>query len=95
MIHLISFDYYKPTSIKEATELHQNLTVQGRSPLYYAGGTEILTFGRLNLVFTDAVIDLKGIPECNAWGFHKNKLITGATLPLSTIEDQPYFTFLC
>jgi len=88
------FDYYKPTSIREALELYQNLTTRGRRPIYFAGGTEIITLGRLDYIQTDAVIDIKGIFECNVWGFNNNKLIIGATLPLSILEDQPYFPLL-
>lgn len=88
------FDYYKPTSIKEATELYHRLVSEGRKPTYFSGGTEILTLGRLNLVYTDAVIDIKEIPECKKWGFEKSELIAGAALPLSVLEDEPRFPLL-
>lgn len=88
------FDYYKPTSIKEAAELYHRLASEGRKPKYFSGGTEIITLGRLNLVYTDAVIDIKGIPECKRWGFEKNELIAGAALPLSILEEEPHFPLL-
>ncbi|MDV2583678.1 FAD binding domain-containing protein, partial [Alkalibacillus haloalkaliphilus] len=63
---MISFDfeYYKPTSINEATQLFQSLVEQGKEPIYFSGGTEVITLGRINQIQTDAVIDFKGIPEC-------------------------------
>ena len=62
---MISFDfeYYKPASVSEAIALFQELENQGKQPRYYAGGTEILTLGRLGLFVTHAVIDIKNIPE--------------------------------
>ena len=59
------FEYYKPSSIQEALNLFVELNKTGRKPVYFSGGTEIITLGRLNLVTGDAVIDLKEIPECN------------------------------
>lgn len=58
-----NFDYYKPQSIKEAIELYQLLKLQEKKPMYYGGGTEVLTLGRLNFIYTDAIIDLKGFPN--------------------------------
>ena len=58
------FAYYRPQSIAEATALFAALERDGKRPLYYGGGTEIITLSRLNLVRTAAVIDIKSIPEC-------------------------------
>ncbi|OMP66348.1 FAD binding domain-containing protein [Domibacillus epiphyticus] len=93
---MISFDfeYYRPKSIKEATDLYQNLASRGGKPIYYSGGTEIITLGRLNRVYTDAVIDIKSIPETQTWGFHNNELITGSALPLSIFNEKNYFPLL-
>ncbi|MGE7765833.1 FAD binding domain-containing protein [Peribacillus sp. NPDC096540] len=89
-----NFDYYKPKSIKEAIELYQTLKSQERKPLYYGGGTEILTLGRMNYVYTDAIIDLKGIPDCKVFGFQNNELIIGSTLSLSVFEENNVFPLL-
>lgn len=64
------FEYYRPTSIREAVQLDQTLRKQGKIPAYYSGGTEIITLTRINMFVTDAVIDIKGIPECNTFTEH-------------------------
>ncbi|UQD51170.1 xanthine dehydrogenase [Bacillus methanolicus] len=58
------------------------------------GGTEIITLSRLNLVFTEAVIDIKGIPECRTLRFENNYLVLGAALSLTTIEEANVFPLL-
>jgi CO/xanthine dehydrogenase FAD-binding subunit len=88
------FEYYKPASIAEAVQLFWELERQGKSPVYYSGGTEIITLGRLNLVKTHAVIDIKSIPETQALGFQQNWLVTGAALPLTKIEEANLFPLL-
>ena len=89
-----NFDYYKPESIKEAIELYQTLKVQGKTPLYYGGGTEIITLGRLNLVNADAVIDLKGIRECQIFEVQNDELIIGSAVSLSVFEEKELFPLL-
>ncbi|MET3317690.1 UNVERIFIED_ORG: CO/xanthine dehydrogenase FAD-binding subunit [Peribacillus simplex] len=89
-----NFEYYKPKSIKEAIEQYQTSKSQDKKPLYYGGGTEILTLGRLNYIYTDTIIDLKGIPECKEFGFQNNELIIGSTLSLSVFEENKVFPLL-
>jgi CO/xanthine dehydrogenase FAD-binding subunit len=88
------FTYHQPSSIQEAVQLFQTLQQQGKKPIYYAGGTEFITLSRLNLVFTEAVIDIKGIPECRTLRFDNNYLVLGAALPLTTIEEANVFPLL-
>ena len=57
------FDYYLPNTVEEAVELFQNLDTEGKNPLYYAGGTEIVSFCRRQLIKPAALIDIKGIEE--------------------------------
>ncbi|MFJ7832333.1 FAD binding domain-containing protein [Peribacillus sp. NPDC097284] len=89
-----NFAYYKPESIQEALDVFQTLKVQGKTPLYYGGGTEIITLGRLNLVYADAIIDLKGIYECNIFEFQNNELIIGSMVSLSDFEEKKLFPLL-
>ncbi|MCK6258238.1 FAD binding domain-containing protein [Fictibacillus sp. KIGAM418] len=88
------FDYYHPTSIEEAVQLFRTLDQERKYPLYYSGGTEIITLGRLNLVYTNAVIDIKGIPECNVMENHGDSFVTGAALSLTAIEEHNGFPLL-
>ncbi|WP_413375153.1 FAD binding domain-containing protein [Alkalihalobacillus sp. 1P02AB] len=93
---MLSFDfqYFKPTSIKEAIELFQALQKQGKDPLYLAGGTEVITLGRENKIITDAVIDLKAIPECLILKKEEQQLTFGAAVSLTTIYEKHWFPFL-
>ncbi|MCM3651928.1 FAD binding domain-containing protein [Metabacillus litoralis] len=88
------FEYYKPSTIQEALNLFVELNKRGRKPVYFSGGTEIITLGRLNLVTGDAVIDLKEIPECNRYQVVEEHLLIGSTNPLSKIEDTNLFPLL-
>jgi CO/xanthine dehydrogenase FAD-binding subunit len=89
-----NFDYYQPASIAEAVELYRQLEGQDMSPLYHAGGTELITLGRINLVFTKAVIDLKRIPECRTVAVDGDKLIIGSAVTLSELHDSRVFPLL-
>lgn len=88
------FDYYKPTTLKEAVDLYQYLNQQGRQPLFISGGTELITLGRIDLVYTEAVIDLKGVAECNVMEFDGEYLVLGSTLTLTQIEEANLFPLL-
>ena len=96
MEYMIPFDfeYYRPNSIKEAIRLFHQLDKEGKRPLYYGGGTEIITMGRLQQIVTKAVIDLKDIPECNICEWNDQKLILGATLTLTHIQEAKVFPLL-
>ncbi|WP_462412634.1 FAD binding domain-containing protein [Neobacillus sp. Marseille-QA0830] len=87
-------EYYRPATIKEATDLFFSLKGEKKHPIYYSGGTEILTLGRLGLVQTGALIDIKAIRECLPLEFDGNYLLTGAALPLTFIEDANLFPLL-
>ncbi|MFC3885746.1 FAD binding domain-containing protein [Bacillus songklensis] len=93
---MISFDfeYYRPASIQEAIELFQRLEGEGKQPIYYSGGTEIITLGRLDLVVTKAVIDIKGIPECRVLQYEEDYLALGGGLSLTEIEEANLFPLL-
>ncbi|ABR49473.1 molybdopterin dehydrogenase, FAD-binding [Alkaliphilus metalliredigens QYMF] len=88
------FEYYKPSSIEEATSLFQSLDQQGKEPMYFSGGTEVITLGRVNRVKTGAVIDIKGIPECLALSKEAGKITFGAAQTLTMVREMQYFPFL-
>ena len=68
------FEYYKPKTYEEAIELFKLKTEEGKKPIYYSGGTEVVTFARKNTVKTGAVIDLKSIEETNIFSEDENIL---------------------
>lgn len=85
------FDYYLPQTAVEAVEYFQKLKAEQKKPLYYAGGTEIITFCRQQKVETKALIDLKQISETLLFERKDGQLLVGANLVLNRIaEDQQY-----
>ncbi|WP_314590470.1 FAD binding domain-containing protein [Paenibacillus terrigena] len=89
-----NFEYYKPSSIPEAVELFRQLYAQGKNPMYFSGGTEIITWARMNAIRPGAVIDLKSIPECNVIQFQINHLVIGSCVPLSMLTTVNLFPLL-
>ncbi|WP_029192770.1 FAD binding domain-containing protein [Paenibacillus harenae] len=88
------FAYFKASTAEEAVELYQSLREQGKQPVYYAGGTEIITLGRMKEVYTEAVIDIKGITECQTLQLEQNQLVMGAALPLTKLQEANLFPLL-
>jgi aerobic carbon-monoxide dehydrogenase medium subunit len=88
------FDYYRPSTLKEALQLFQELRIQGNNPMFISGGTELITLGRIDLVYTDAVIDLKSISEGKIMEFEGDYLVLGSTLKLTEIEEANLFPLL-
>jgi len=88
------FDYYKPSTLKEALDLYQYLNEQGSQPMFISGGTELITLGRIDLVYTEAVIDLKEIAECKVMELDGEYLVLGSTLTLTEIEEANPFPLL-
>lgn len=88
------FDYYKPTTLKEAVDLYQYLDQRGKKPMFFSGGTELITLGRIDLAYTEAVIDIKDIPECKVMQVSGDHILFGSTLTLTTIEEANLFPLL-
>jgi CO/xanthine dehydrogenase FAD-binding subunit len=93
---MISFDfeYYKPATVEEAVRVFQQLDLNGREPVYYSGGTEIISMARLNQLRTGAVIDIKGIPECNVMQIRQEQLVIGTAITLTALKEANLFPLL-
>lgn len=89
-----NFEYYKPDTIEEAVKLFLQLEKENKKPRYYGGGTEIISMARAYNIHTEAVIDIKGIPECNVQELRGNKLIIGAAVTLTQITELNLFPYL-
>ncbi|HML37660.1 MAG TPA: FAD binding domain-containing protein [Bacillota bacterium] len=89
-----TFDYYRPGTIEEAVHIYQELDAAGKSPLYYSGGSEIISMARVNNILTKAVIDLKAIPECIVLEKHGGLLYIGASETLSAISESNLYPLL-
>lgn len=88
------FDYYKPDTVEEAVHVYKDLESRGKQPLYYGGGTEIITMARVQNIFTGAVVDIKGIPECNALEIKNEQLVIGSAVTLTQIYESRMFPLL-
>lgn len=88
------FEYYKPETIEEATLLYLELKIQGKKPVYYSGGTEIISMSRAFNRYTEAVIDIKGIAECNIHELRDKKLVIGSAVTLTQIAEANLFPLL-
>jgi len=88
------FEYYKPETIEEAVELYGELSSKGKKPLYYGGGTEIISMSRAYNIYTEAVIDIKEILECNVLELKDNILTIGCAVTLTKIAEANLFPLL-
>lgn len=88
------FEYYKPNSITETVEKFNALHAQGKKAFIFSGGTEFITFSRVNKINADAVIDIKGIPECNVLEIQDDQLIIGTAVSLNKITASNLFPLL-
>lgn len=88
------FEYYRPDTLQEAVELYQRLNTRGLAPLYFGGGTEIISMARLSTVRTGAVIDIKSIPECNVLEIKGDQLIIGTAITLTRVLESALFPLL-
>lgn len=88
------FEYYRPSTKEEAVEAYMALYKQDKNPLYYGGGTEIITMARLNKIQPGALIDIKQIPECRNINSDKAKVEIGAALTLTEIREAGIFPLL-
>jgi CO/xanthine dehydrogenase FAD-binding subunit len=82
------FTYHRPATVAEAVETYRRLADAGREPLYYGGGTEIITLARQGQLRTGAVVDLKGVPECRILAREDGWLRLGACLSLAEICER-------
>lgn len=88
------FEYYAPETVEEAIGLHVTLNKQGKKPVYFSGGTEILTLGRTNRLVTGAVIDIKAIKDCQVEKHEVDEIVFGSVLSLTKIIKSNHFPLL-
>ena len=88
------FEYYLPQTAEEAVTLFTRLSSEDINPLYYAGGTEIITFCRQQTLKPGALIDLKNIQETTVFEKNNGQLVIGANLSLSRVVEENNFPLL-
>lgn len=88
------FVYLRPDTLAEAVAAYREFEAAGKSALYYAGGSEIITMSRAGAIRPDAVIDVKNIPELNVLSIDRRGLTLGAALTLNQIKESRLFPLM-
>lgn len=88
------FEYYRPDTVQEAIQIFHTIESLGKKVIYYGGGTEIISMARTNNLHTDAVIDLKAIPECSLIEIRGDELVIGSAVNLTRIAEANAFPLL-
>ena len=93
---MIPFDfvYCRPNTLEEAYQVFCQLISEGRNPVYYAGGSEIITMSRAGSIKPGAVIDIKNIPECMLLSTDNQGLHIGSVCTLNHIKESKLFPLL-
>ncbi len=93
---MIPFDfiYCRADTVREAADLFVQLHSEGKTPLYYSGGSEIITMSRAGSIRPEAVIDIKRIPECAEIYVKGQSLHIGAACTLNRIKETKLFPLL-
>lgn len=91
----INFDYYRPDTLDEAVNIYHELSLDKKKPVYYGGGSEIISMSRVGSIVSGAVIDLKAIPECISLKFDQDRLYIGSAVTLSRIYESKIYKLLC
>lgn len=93
---MIPFDfvYCRPDSLAEAEEIFRKLRSKRKKPLYYAGGSEIITMCRANSIRPEAVIDVKNIPDCMELSIDSQGLNIGSSCTLNRIKESKLFPLM-
>ncbi len=93
---MIPFDfiYFRPETLKEATEIYNQLNNEGKKAVYFAGGSETITMCRSNAINPYAVIDIKNIPECHRLVIENDYLVIGSLCTLNEINFSGLFKLL-
>lgn len=89
-----NFVYYRPDTLKEATDTFSQVQSQGKSAVYYSGGSEIITMCRTGSIHPEAVIDIKSIPECKVLSLDDKSLHIGSICTLSQISESKLFPLM-
>ncbi|MGI5971747.1 MAG: FAD binding domain-containing protein [Oscillospiraceae bacterium] len=88
------FEYHRPDTVGEAIEAFNRLDSGNKSPVYYGGGTELITMARVGNLSFGSVIDIKSIPDCKRLEYDNDSLILGSALSLSDIVESNCFPLL-
>ena len=81
---LSEFEYFKPSSVREAVRLLS----KHKKPAVLAGGTDLINDLKEEIDEPDAVIDIKGIKELGGITYKNGVLTIGAAVTFSELLDS-------
>jgi CO/xanthine dehydrogenase FAD-binding subunit len=88
------FAYHRPSTLEAAFALYKKIAGSGKKPLYYGGGTEIISMARMQSIRFDAVVDLKEIPDCRVLETKNGNFTVGGCQTLTNIADHNGYPLL-
>lgn len=88
------FEYYRPETPEEAFSCFARLSKAGKAPVWYAGGTELISMARVGSIRFGAAVDLKSVPDCTRLGVERGRLHLGAALTLTQLAQSGLFPLL-
>lgn len=88
------FEYYLPETAEEAFACYARLSRAGKAPVWYAGGTELISMARVGSLAFGAVVDLKAVPDCTRLDTERGRLHLGACLTLTQAAESGRFPLL-
>lgn len=93
---MIPFDfaYCRPQTLEETIAEYGRCASLGKTTLYYAGGSEIITMARAGNIRPDEVIDIKDIAACRGIERDESGLSIGAACTLNEIKETKLFPLL-
>ncbi len=89
-----SFEYHRPDGAREAVSLYHMLRAAGKKPVYYAGGSELLSMARAGSLRFGSVVDIKRVPECAGIEQNGQTLSFGAAASLREVIAGNAFPLL-
>ncbi len=93
---MINFDveYFEPKTWTEAVKQYNEYQSQNKKVMYVAGNTEFISRARMNEIHPEALIDIKGIPECRVVEQQKSELVIGAAATLTEVAESNIYPLL-
>lgn len=90
----IDFVFLQPKTIGEAIQAYETHLAEGKSVMYYGGGTEFISRSRHGEIDVDVVIDVTHSQELQTYEIQHEKLVIGAGVTLSSVTDHVLFPLL-
>lgn len=87
-------EYHRPSRSTDAVKVYGDLSAEGKSPVFYSGGTEIIATLREGSLTAGAIIDLKDVPECRELGVSGEWVTIGSAVTLNEVIEEGAFPLL-